>query len=171
VREVLARILTVSGLPIEVATADSRLDGCVRLPSFRPHLVILDIEMPPERGAPSLAGADGRGRAPCPDRSPLSSVDGVELCRWVKESEDFGDTRLMLLASSPHDEALRLAMLAGADDWVLKPVRVVPFLMQVTRLLGLEAPAAVCGAAPTAAAPEPAGAIARPEPLTAVSQG
>lgn len=114
VRDVLARILTVSGLGVEVETAESGVEGCVKIPVFEPQLIVLDIEMP--------------------------VFDGVELCRWVKEAQELKETKLLLLASDPHDERLRVAMLAGADEWMIKPVRVMPFLSTVTQLLGMEAP-------------------------------
>ncbi len=116
VREVLGRILTVSGLNLKVESADGGIEGCVKLSSFKPHLIVLDTELP--------------------------NFDGVELCRWVKESDTFADTAVLLLASDPNNEGLRLAMLAGADEWMIKPVRVMPFLNQVTHLLELDLPQA-----------------------------
>jgi excisionase family DNA binding protein len=116
VREVLVRILTVSGLSLEVEGADGGIEGCVKLATFKPHLIVLDTELP--------------------------GFDGVELCRWVKESDPFAHTAVLLLASDPNDEGLRVAMLAGADEWMIKPVRVMPFLNQVTRLLELDLPQA-----------------------------
>lgn len=126
VRDVLARMLTASGLPFEIEGAESGVEGCIQTPLFKPHLIVLDIEMP--------------------------GFDGAELCRWIKESDEAPDTKVLLLASSPHDEKLRVAMLAGADEWLLKPVRVVPFLALVTRLLDLDAPGAMPDLAPCPAA-------------------
>ncbi|MBL7222866.1 MAG: response regulator [Candidatus Brocadiae bacterium] len=125
VRDVLARILNVSGLALDVDTADGGVEGCAKVPVFKPHLVVLDLE--------------------------IAGFDPVELCRWVRDSAELADTRIMLLASDPNDETLRLAMMAGADEWLIKPVRVMPFLTLVTRLLDMDGPSSRSPVAPAGA--------------------
>ena len=127
VREALRVMLARSGLNLVVEAADSGVAGCMRIPVFRPHLVVLDLVIP--------------------------LLDGVELCRWLKASPEFGDTKVLLTTGYPDDERFRAAQEAGVDDWMFKPVRVAPFVSKVAALLGIAEPAAALATAGAGVSP------------------
>lgn len=120
VREALREMLTRSGLNVEVDTAETGVAGCMRIPVFKPHLVVLDIVIP--------------------------LLDGAELCRWLRASEDHGHTKVLLTTGFPDDDRFRAAVSAGADDWIFKPVRMAPFVSKVAALLGIAEPPALATA-------------------------
>ena len=86
----------------------------MKIPIFKPHLIVLDVVMP--------------------------ELDGVEMCRSVKSSDAFRDTKVLLISGYPEDERLQKALLAGADDWIAKPVTARPFIEKVAAMLGVHGP-------------------------------
>ena len=111
IRDLLARWLRESDLRCVTETAKNGVLGCMKIPIFKPHLIVLDVIMP--------------------------ELDGVEMCRSVKSSDAFKDTKVFLITGYPEDERLQKAMLAGADGWMTKPVTVKPFIQKVAEMLGL----------------------------------
>jgi len=63
----------------------------------------------------------------------LSGVDGLDICRFLKDQERTRGIPVMMLSASPQVE--RQAMLAGADDFIEKPLRMQRFLSRVSKLL------------------------------------
>ena len=119
VRDVLGRVLRESGVPCEIETAENGVTGCMRIPVFRPHLIVLDAILP--------------------------ELDGAELCHVVRVSSEFAHTRLLLVTGNPDDPRVQSALDAGADDWIAKPVDLEQFVAKVAGLLGSDAPAAAPG--------------------------
>jgi excisionase family DNA binding protein len=112
VRDVLRRMLWESPLDCTVEMAENGVVGCMKLPVCRPHLVVLDIVMP--------------------------EIDGVELCRTIKASEELAGTKVLLITGYQSDDRLARGLEAGADGWLAKPILLEPFLTQVAELLGLQ---------------------------------
>ena len=79
--EVLERMLRESGLPCEVEGAENGVIGCMKIPTFRPHLIVLDVIMP--------------------------ELDGGELCHVVRASKEFSGTKLLLVTGYPDDRVSR----------------------------------------------------------------
>jgi DNA-binding response OmpR family regulator len=81
----------------DVHTASDGKAGLAKLEEVRPALVLLDVMMP--------------------------GMDGWEVARLIKNHPDFGDTRVVMLTArsgfSDKQEGLR----AGADDYIVKPIR------------------------------------------------
>ena len=46
VRDALGRALRDSGIPCEIETAEDGVVGCMKIPTFRPHLIVLDAILP-----------------------------------------------------------------------------------------------------------------------------
>jgi excisionase family DNA binding protein len=92
----LQRVLKPFHEGIEVATADNGIDALVRVGSFRPHLIVLDIFMP--------------------------ELDGLEVCRRLKSSE--GTRGIDVIVASGHltKELEEKALEAGALRCVTKPI-------------------------------------------------
>jgi len=112
---VLTSMLNESGLPCKVDSAKNGVIGCMKIPIFKPHLLVLDIVMP--------------------------ELDGVEMCRSVKNSQEFLDTKVLLITGHTEDGRLEQALEAGADDWIAKPVKYDKFMTKVCGVLGIENPA------------------------------
>ena len=123
VRNVLVRLFEASNIDCAVEVAENGVIGCMKLATFRPHLVILDVVMP--------------------------EVDGAEVCRTILASEALADTKVLLLTGYPEHARLTAALRAGADDWVCKPPTADELLGKVARLLGIPASAACTRLAPT----------------------
>jgi two-component system cell cycle response regulator DivK len=84
--------------------------------SFRPHLVITDIQLP--------------------------YVSGLELIRSIRQEPDLADVPIMAVtayAGQGDDDRIRAA---GAQAYVSKPISVARFVQEVSALLPKEAPVA-----------------------------
>ena len=116
--------LTFTDEGMQVITAGDGQDALEKLNQSRPDVVLADIYMP--------------------------GVDGYELCRFIKQSEQFRGVPVMLLVGSfePFDEGE--AKRAGADDVVTKPFQSIRDLVsRVGSLVSRSQPGA--DAAPAAA--------------------
>jgi len=76
----------------EVDIAHDGIEGIIKLFTYHPDLIILDIMMP--------------------------GTDGFEVCRKIRE---VSDTPLMMLTALNHDQQMLLGLEAGADDFLSKP--------------------------------------------------
>jgi DNA-binding response OmpR family regulator len=94
-RDIVQTFLTAKGY--EVTTAEDGKDALAKLEEIKPKLVLLDVMMP--------------------------GMDGWEVARVIKNHPDFGRTRVVMLTArsdySDKTEGLR----AGADDYIVKPIR------------------------------------------------
>lgn len=92
-----------------VTTARDGKAGLARLDEVRPDLVLLDVMMP--------------------------GMDGWEVARVIKNHPDLGDTRVVMLTArsgfSDKQEGLR----AGADDYIVKPIRLDELATRVEKNL------------------------------------
>jgi len=95
VRKLIPRLLSLAGLPCECAVAEDGLVGLLHFVVFRPHLVILDLEMP--------------------------RLDGAEFCEWLKR-DGLSCPRVLVMASDLTDPRLGRALSAGAHAWLAKPL-------------------------------------------------
>jgi DNA-binding response OmpR family regulator len=93
VRLLVVAVLAELGLETEVAC-----DGAEAWRTFeewRPDLVVLDVDMP--------------------------IVDGLEVCRRIREVDEERAVFVMFLAGRDHPEALEALLDAGADEFIAKP--------------------------------------------------
>jgi len=123
IRELLTQVLKESDIPCVAESAKNGVIGCMKIPIFKPHLITLDIVMP--------------------------ELDGVEMCRSVKSSDEFADTKVLIVTGYADDERLQRALAAGADDWLAKPVNISVFIKKVAELLGIERSADAANVADT----------------------
>jgi two-component system, OmpR family, alkaline phosphatase synthesis response regulator PhoP len=92
-----------------VYTAENGIEGKSLAYKNRPDLIILDIMMP--------------------------GMDGVELCKDLRESSDFSDTLIVFLTARGEDYSQIAGFEVGADDYITKPVKPRVLLARVKALL------------------------------------
>lgn len=106
IRDALSRKLRRENF--EVVTCGDGLEGLRSFHAERPDLVILDIVMP-------------------------GSMDGLTVCRRIRE---IADTPIMMLsAQAVTEDDVILGLNAGADEYLIKPVRLNEFVARVNALL------------------------------------
>lgn len=105
IREALERALVKDNH--EVMTAGDGLEGLKAFHVFRPDLVVIDIVMP--------------------------NMDGLTVCRRIRE---VADTPIMMLsAQAITEDSIIEGLNAGADEYIIKPVRLNEFVARVNALL------------------------------------
>jgi two-component system, sensor histidine kinase and response regulator len=80
-----------------VATAKDGREALARLDELRPGLILLDVMMP--------------------------GMDGWEVARVVKNHPDHGDVRVVMLTARSDFTDKQEGLRAGADDYIVKPIR------------------------------------------------
>ncbi|MEY4373798.1 MAG: hypothetical protein RL219_2567 [Actinomycetota bacterium] len=95
VREGVRQLLETSGEIEVVGEAGSCADALARMPATRPHVAILDVQLP-----------DG---------------SGVEVCRDIRSEHP--EIACLMLTSFSDEEALFQSIMAGAAGYVLKQIR------------------------------------------------
>lgn len=83
-------------------------DGLTRIATFRPHLVLVDLQMP--------------------------GLDGAELCRAVKSSSETRSTSILAMSGLADGEAEARMLAAGADAFLPKPFTLNELEAEVARL-------------------------------------
>lgn len=99
--------LALQGEPYEVLSSSDGLQGLRKFHAVQPHLVVLDVYLP--------------------------SMDGVTLCRRIREVSDV--PILMMSAEAVMEEDIVKGLNAGADEYIRKPVGSVEFPARVRALL------------------------------------
>ena len=93
VLQVLTGLLAGQPRPLVVETATDGYDALIKVGTFRPSFLILDVVMP--------------------------KVDGLEVCRRLKAGANTRDIRI--LAVTGHAGMVDQVMASGADACILKP--------------------------------------------------
>lgn len=95
VRRGIAAIIDAQGDMEVVGEAATAAQARSRIPAVRPDVAVLDVRLP-----------DG---------------SGVDVCRKVKQDDP--SIRCLMLTAFDDEEALRAAIIAGADGYVIKDIR------------------------------------------------
>lgn len=67
-----------------------------------------------------------------------AEMDGIELCRQIRMCPPCAETPVILLSKPGDTQAVQEAMLAGATDYLSKPILHYDLLAKVRQALGLE---------------------------------
>ncbi|HEY9826980.1 MAG TPA: response regulator transcription factor, partial [Stenomitos sp.] len=97
---------------VQVITLDHAQQFWETLEASAPDLLILDLEMP--------------------------QFGGLELCRAVRNDPYWGETPILILATHPTDTDVQQVFSAGADDYVIKPIREPELVARVLNRLERE---------------------------------
>ena len=91
-------------------TAANGFEGLLKIGTFRPDVLLLDLGMP--------------------------GMDGFEICRQIKRDPLIRDTKVVVMTARPLDAEPR-AMEAGADGILFKPLEPAAVHRLLVRLLGV----------------------------------
>ena len=92
-----------------VLAAQDGLQGLAAAEQHKPDLILLDIMMP--------------------------EMDGVELCRQLREKKEFQDTPIAFLTARDEDFSQITALDVGGDDYITKPIKPRVLLSRINALL------------------------------------
>ena len=92
-----------------VATALDGKEALAKLEQVRPGVVLLDVMMP--------------------------GMDGWEVARVIKNHPDFKDVRVVMLTARSDFQDKHEGLRAGADDYIVKPIRLEELGQRVERNL------------------------------------
>ena len=93
----------------EIVSANNGREGLTVAERERPDLIILDIMMP--------------------------EMDGVEVCRQLREREHFQQTVITFLTAREEDYSQIAALDMGGDDYITKPIRPMVLISRIKALL------------------------------------
>jgi DNA-binding response OmpR family regulator len=112
-----AGALTLIGIMLErggfeVVKAENADQALVVLGTFTPDLIILDIMMP--------------------------GMDGIELCQTIRDRGDAGSMPILILSTRGDAKSVMQSLVAGATDYLPKPILHHDLVAKVRTLLNLE---------------------------------
>jgi len=93
----------------KLEAASNGYEGLLKVGTFRPHLLVLDLRMP--------------------------ELDRFEVCRRIKENPVSQATKILALTAYPEESAKETALRCGADAFLTKPFVVDELLAQLERLI------------------------------------
>jgi len=94
----------------KLETASDGYEGLIKVGTFHPHLLILDLRMP--------------------------GLDGFQVCRKVKADPVMRSAKILAITGYPEGDARERIMRAGADGFLEKPFELTALRAEVARLLG-----------------------------------
>ncbi len=106
IRDMLTKALTVAG-PYLVEEASNGIEACIKLGTYRPDLLILDMFMP--------------------------EMDGLEVCRTIKSESEFSDMNVIITTGFPDHQKLKEVAALGFDRIHYKPFSLPGFLKAVSK--------------------------------------
>jgi DNA-binding response OmpR family regulator len=93
----------------EVVVANTGLDGLKKAIELSPTLVLLDIMMP--------------------------DLNGIEVCKRLRDTPGMSDLPVLILSASGNKNDRDLALAAGADAFIQKPISPTELVSRVNTLL------------------------------------
>lgn len=110
IREIVIQALKRIDDSLLVEEAEDGVEGCMKLGSFSPDLLVLDLMMP--------------------------KADGYTVIERVRSDPNLKNTKILVLTGYPSPENIERATQAGADDWLAKPFNMNNFCDRVKELMG-----------------------------------
>jgi PAS domain S-box-containing protein len=107
IRDMLTKALTEAG-PYLVDEASNGIEACIKLGTYRPDLLILDMFMP--------------------------EMDGLEVCRTIKSETEFSDMNVIITTGFPDHQKLKEVAALGFDRIHYKPFNLSEFLKAVSNI-------------------------------------
>jgi PAS domain S-box-containing protein len=107
IRDMLTKALAEAG-PYLVEEASNGIEACIKLGTYRPDLLILDMFMP--------------------------EMDGLEVCRTIKSETEFSDMNVIITTGFPDHQKLKEVAALGFDRIHYKPFNLPDFLMVISNI-------------------------------------
>lgn len=107
--EVLLSVLRDARPGLKLEAASDGYEGLLKVGTFRPHLIVLDLRMP--------------------------GIDGFEVCRRIKSDPVLRTAKILAITGYPEGDAKGRALECGADAFLTKPFTVKDLKAHVSRLL------------------------------------
>jgi len=107
IRDMLTKALDEAG-PYLVEEASNGIEACIKLGTYRPDLLILDMFMP--------------------------EMDGLEVCRAIKSESEFSDMNVIITTGFPDHRKLKEVAALGFDRIHYKPFNLPDFLKAVSNI-------------------------------------
>lgn len=109
IRKLVGKSLGQLPLPVEIYTASNGFEGLAAVESFRPDLVVLDVNMP--------------------------GMTGFEVCQKLRSHIQTAFIPIVMLTGNTDEESRTKGFLVGTDDYMAKPFSVPELHARVMRLL------------------------------------
>lgn len=103
--------LTLGSGKYEVVEAEDGQKALQLVDTFRPHVVVLDVQMP-------------------------GSLSGHDVCLAVKSEKAYSGTQILMLTAQAEQKQRQAATRLGADDFIAKPFSPLELIDRVERLAG-----------------------------------
>lgn len=107
--EVLLNVLRDARPGLKLEAASDGYEGLLKVGTFRPHLLVLDLRMP--------------------------GMDGFEVCRRIKSDPVLRTAKILAITGYPEDFARERAFESGADAFLTKPFTLTELKAEVKRLM------------------------------------
>ena len=107
IRDMLTKALTEAGSYL-VEEASNGIEACIKLGTYRPDLLILDMFMP--------------------------EMDGLEVCRTIKSEPEFSHMKVIITTGFPDHQKLKEVAALGFDRVHYKPFNLPDFLKAVSNI-------------------------------------
>lgn len=111
VRQVVVKALRRINENFQIEEAEDGVEGCIKLGSFLPDLLILDLMMP--------------------------KADGYTVIEKVRNDDKVKNAKILVLTGYPSPENVERALKAGADRWLAKPFDVPQLSEAIEELIAL----------------------------------
>ena len=108
IRSTLAQALTRSA-PYEVEKASNGIEALIKLGTYRPDLLILDILMP--------------------------EMDGAEVCRSIRKEPNLAGMKVLIITGYPSEPKLKDVVQMGFSNIIVKPFDLQTFIDKVDDIL------------------------------------
>lgn len=100
-------LMEQAGYDVHVATTGE--EAIELIPHVHPDLILLDIMLP--------------------------GISGFEICRWVRESSDWSDIKIIMLTAKGRDVDVAKGFALGADAYITKPFSTRDLMAEVRETL------------------------------------
>ncbi|MCU4177370.1 adenylate/guanylate cyclase domain-containing protein [Carboxylicivirga sp. N1Y90] len=113
IQELLSELLTKNDESYEVLTADDGIEGCKLAIKHRPDLILMDWEMP--------------------------KMNGIQAITNLKRNDFTKDIPVIIISASSSTSKIKVALNAGAIDYINKPIEETELMARVNAALTLSA--------------------------------
>jgi two-component system cell cycle response regulator DivK len=94
---------------IETRQTGNGLEAMQMIQEEPPELILMDVELP--------------------------DSSGIALTRWVKTEDDYAEIPVIIVTAGDTADGERLARAAGCDDYLAKPISLLPFITAVKKFI------------------------------------